>query len=137
MEHRDSPVTIMTEDACWGLLASLEVGRLATALDGAPEIFPVNYVVDGNSIVFRTADGSKLALLTNHDQVAFEVDTWDFERGNSVVLKGNAREITDPHELARAQALPLRPWIATVKSHFVRLLPHDVTGRSFLFGPTN
>lgn len=137
MAHSEAPVTILSEDACWGLLAGLDVGRLATVADDAPEIFPINYVVDGTSVVFRTADGSKLAELTNNAHVAFEVDTWDLEGGKSVVLKGTATEITDPEELSRARALPLRPWIDTVKTHFVRVSARDISGRVFRFGPNS
>lgn len=134
MAHSDSPVTTLNEDACWDLLAGLEVGRLVT-LDGEqPEVFPINYVVDGPSVVFRTADGSKLAELIRNNRVAFEADTWDLDGGRSVVLKGTATEITDQAELSRANALPLRPWVATVKTHFVRVTPADITGRSFRFG---
>lgn len=135
MAHSDSPVTTLTEDSCWGLLASLEVGRLATVDGDHPEIFPINYVVDGPSIVFRTAEGSKLDELVNNSHVAFEVDTWDLHGGRSVVLKGTASEITADDELARARALPLRPWVPTVKTHFVRITASEVTGRVFRFGP--
>ena len=56
MVDSSNPVTVLEESRCWDLLASQEVGRLATAVQGFPEIFPVNFVVDGESIVFRTAE---------------------------------------------------------------------------------
>ncbi|MFH8250225.1 pyridoxamine 5'-phosphate oxidase family protein [Microbacterium sp. B2969] len=64
----------LTDDQCWNLLARCSLGRLAVAIDGQPEIFPVNYVVDGPRVLFRTAPGSKLAELTANPRVAFEVD---------------------------------------------------------------
>lgn len=131
----NNPVTIIEEDTCWGYLASQEVGRLATAKDGQPEIFPINYCVDGQSIVFRTASGSKLQELVKNAHVAFEIDGWNEEGGWSIVIKGDASEITSAHELALADKMPLKPWVPTVKSHYVRVVPSDISGRAFTFGP--
>ena len=54
---------ILGTEACWELLASAPVGRLGVVVDGRPEIFPVNFVTDDRTIVFRTEVGSKLAAL--------------------------------------------------------------------------
>lgn len=135
MDNADNPITVIEEDTCWGYLVTAEVGRLATSVDNQPEVFPVNYVVDGQSIVFRTAAGSKLEdIVTNH-HVAFEADGWTDEGGWSVVLHGNAEVITDEAELARAARMPLLPWVPTVKKNYVRVIPEEVTGRTFVFGP--
>jgi hypothetical protein len=40
---------------------SVPLGRLVTSVDGQPEIFPVNFVVQHRSVLFRTAEGTKLA----------------------------------------------------------------------------
>ena len=42
---------------CWELLASVPVGRVGVINDSAPEIYPVNHAVDGQTIVFRTDPG--------------------------------------------------------------------------------
>ena len=48
---------VIDPDECRRLLAADEIGRLAI-LDGTtPAVFPVNYVLDGEAIVFRTAPG--------------------------------------------------------------------------------
>jgi alkylation response protein AidB-like acyl-CoA dehydrogenase len=57
----DTPVEILATDECWALLRSTEVGRLAVAIMNKPDIFPVNYLVDHGAVVFRTAEGTKLA----------------------------------------------------------------------------
>lgn len=44
----------------WALLRRAVVGRLALTVDGRPEIFPVNHMVDHGTVVFRTAVGTKL-----------------------------------------------------------------------------
>ncbi|MGO4958064.1 pyridoxamine 5'-phosphate oxidase family protein [Luteococcus sp. Sow4_B9] len=135
MADKDTPMTDISEDTCWGYLASQEVGRLATARDGQPEIFPINFCVDGQSIVFRTASGSKLQELTDNAHVAFEVDGWTEDGGWSILIKGTAEEITSVDELALAEKMPLMPWVPTRKSHFVRVTPDTLSGRSFWFGP--
>ena len=91
MADINNPVTVLDEDHCWDLLASAQVGRLATAVDRTPEIFPVNYAVDGESIVFRSAEGSKLLEIVLNDQVAFEADGWTDDEGWSVICRGTAQ----------------------------------------------
>ena len=87
-------VTDLEANACWALLRSHEVGRLAVSIADRPEIFPVNYVVDHGTVVFRTAEGTKLAGAVQRD-VAFEADGYEPETGEawSVVVKGRAEEI--------------------------------------------
>ncbi|WP_130865719.1 pyridoxamine 5'-phosphate oxidase family protein [Acidipropionibacterium timonense] len=131
----DSPITTIEEDTCWGYLDTAEVGRLATSIDGQPEMFPLNFVVDGPSIVFRTAAGSKLEEIATNDRVAFEADGWSDDGGWSVVVRGHASVVTDPAELARCAKMPLLPWVPTVKKSFVRIIPDQITGRVFAFGP--
>jgi nitroimidazol reductase NimA-like FMN-containing flavoprotein (pyridoxamine 5'-phosphate oxidase superfamily) len=56
------------------------------------DIFPINFVVDGRSIVFRTAEGTKLLEMVISDLVAVEADHRDPAAGTawSVVAKGSA-----------------------------------------------
>lgn len=129
------PVRDLPESACWNLLAGQEVGRLSTALNQEAEIFPINFVLDGEAIVFRSAEGTKLFQLAVNSHVAFEVDGWTEESGWSVVAKGRAELIEDPAQLARLAKLPLRPWVPTRKQHWVRVAVDSVTGRHFDFGP--
>ena len=42
---------------------------------------------------------------------------------------------TAPGDIDRLEALPLRPWVPIVKTHWVRLTPSEVSGRQFHFGP--
>ena len=135
MADMDNPMTEIEEDTCWGYLASQEVGRLATAKDGKPEIFPINYYVDGESVIFRSAEGSKMHHLATNNNVVFEVDGWTDNGGWSVVLKGSASVVPSGEEHDVVEALPLRPWVPTVKTNFVRVTPTEVTGRRFEFGP--
>ena len=132
-EAPSETITILTPDRCWALLRSCEVGRLAVSIAGQPDIFPVNFVVDHGTVVFRTAEGTKLAAAVLGRGVAFEVDGYDAARGEawSVVVKGSAREIDGMHELFDAADLPLFPWHAGPKHRYVRVVTVEVTGRRF------
>lgn len=129
----------LSEDACWSLLRAGEVARLAVVVQDHPEIFPVNYVVDHGSVVFRTAEGTKVHAALSESAVALESDGVDApEKGSgstahawSVVLKGTARQITDTNELMNTTELPLTPWQTGAKGKFVRVTPTEITGRRF------
>jgi hypothetical protein len=123
----------LTTDDCWELLRSAEVGRLAVSIGEWPDIFPVNYVVDDHSIVFRSAEGTKLAAAVLGRAVAFEIDGYDPQAGEawSVVAKGPAIELGTMVDLFAAEDLPLFPWHASPKPRYVRIRPEEVTGRRF------
>ena len=130
--HETGATEVLTTNQCWELLRDSVVGRLAVTVDGSPDIFPVNPVVDHGTIVFRTTDGTKLAATKDRD-IAFEVDGYDADSAQawSVVVKGRAHEIWDVDEILRALRLPLYPWQPGRKPRFVRIEPHTVTGRRF------
>jgi uncharacterized protein len=113
------------------LLEHAQVGRVAFVADGEPLVFPVNFVVEGESIVFRTAAGSKLDAAMGGALVAFEVDETDerLRAGWSVLVRGPARLVTDPIERAALDRLPLRPWAHAPKPHYVRIETRTVSGR--------
>ena len=98
-------MTLLSDGECFELLRGEQVGRLAVAIGPHPDIFPVNYVVDGRSIVFRTLEGTKLAASVLTPAVAFEVDgiIEASDEAWSVVVKGRA---------ARSPACPScsTPW---------------------------
>ena len=82
-------------DQCWVLLDSEVVGRIALIVDGHPEVFPVNFVLQRRSIVFRTAGGTKLWGAITAKPVAFEIDGYDSHEQTawSVVARGEAELI--------------------------------------------
>lgn len=121
----------LSTDECWKLLGGHPVGRIGVLVDSAPEIYPVNHVVDEGTIVFRTDPGNKLHGIDRSPSVCFEADALDVDdrTGWSVLVKGRAAEITDAEELHRARALPLRFWALGEKGHWIRVMPREVTGR--------
>ena len=128
------PITVVSEEEAWTLLGTAPVGRLATVIDRQPDIFPVNFVVDGHSVVFRTAEGSKLLQVIVNSGVAFEVDSWQEGTGWSVVVKGEAAEVTNGAELDQIEKLHLSPWVPTVKNHVIRITATEISARRFAFG---
>jgi uncharacterized protein len=126
-------VEVLLPPECWDLLRAAQVGRLAVAIMNQPDIFPVNHIVDHGTLVFRTAEGTKLAAAVLGTAVAYEVDGYDAAKGEawSVVVKGRAVEIQRIHELLAATDLPLFPWQVGPKARFVRIEPDSVTGRRF------
>jgi len=116
----------------WALLRRAVVGRLALTVDGRPEIFPVNHMVDHGTVVFRTAVGTKLEGAVGH-WVAFEVDGYDRATVSawSVVVKGTAREVQSMYDVLDAFELPLFPWHSAPKPHFIRIEPDSISGRRF------
>jgi nitroimidazol reductase NimA-like FMN-containing flavoprotein (pyridoxamine 5'-phosphate oxidase superfamily) len=121
----------LTPNECWELLAASPVGRIGVLNDSAPEIYPLNHVVDRQTIVFRTDPGSKLRGLLRSPAVCYQVDGIDATdaTGWSVLVKGRAIELHDVDEVRVVAALPLRYWTLGDKSHWVRIVPEQVTGR--------
>ena len=120
--------------ACWRFLGRHDLGRVAVIRFGRPVVYPVNYALDGQSVVFRSAPGSKLLAASNSQPVVFEVDEADalFKTGTSVMVHGQIVEVTDPEERDRLRQLPIRPWAPGRRDHFLRVEPEWVSGRQIL-----
>lgn len=122
----------LERDACLTLLRHDEVGRLAVNDFRLPVIFPVNYRLDGEAIVFRTDAGTKQSR-GQWAAASFEIDHFDrvARAGWSVVVKGRLEEVTamDHETFDRVHALAIDPWGGGEKLHWMRLIPQEITGR--------
>ncbi|MDR6505562.1 pyridoxamine 5'-phosphate oxidase family protein [Arthrobacter oryzae] len=120
-------------DQCWAMLDTETVGRVALVVDGHPEIFPVNFLLQRRSIVFRTAGGTKLWAAMTSKPLAFEIDGYDAgdEAAWSVVARGESEVIESQEEKDQVDALFLEPWQPGDKDNYVRLRPKAMTGRRF------
>lgn len=129
-----SGMQILTDEECWELIAGQQFGRLAVAPGGRPDIFPVNHLVVDGSILFRTAEGSKLTSVVVNSVVAFEVDGYDADRNEawSVVATGTASVVTNDDEAVQLEQLPLFPWNTAPKYTFVSIDATHLTGRRFV-----
>lgn len=128
VNRRIEPLTLAE---CRELLGEQHFGRLAfvDSVGVLPMIIPVNYVLDHDTVVFRTEAGSKLRAATRGAPIAFEVDGADGRGGWSVVVRGHAKEVTDPAKLADYRHAPLVAWAPGAKPHYVTINPSQVTGR--------
>jgi len=128
----EARLEVLTHEECLALLTRNVVGRLAITADGQPDIFPVNYSLDGERIIFRSSPGTKLDH-ASLDRVAFEVDEFDptSATARSVVVKGTAREFTEGIDEAseRERTLLVATMLPSNHMRWVRIIPNSITGR--------
>jgi uncharacterized protein len=115
--------------ACWELLATTSVGRLALSVRALPTIVPVRYAVEGGSVAISVGRLGPPAAV--HDAVvAFAADRIDEESASGwmVQMQGRAR-------LAPA-GLPASGVGAGAAGQVVLLVPATVTGHRFVLPPS-
>jgi nitroimidazol reductase NimA-like FMN-containing flavoprotein (pyridoxamine 5'-phosphate oxidase superfamily) len=121
---------------CWRLIEARSFGRLAVeALDGMPDVFPLNYTVHDGSIYIRSAPGSKLMAIAVHPVAAFEIDGEDDGFHWSVVLRGPARRLAIDQEIRESGVKALVSSSPTGKHHYICVTPSSISGRRFAAKP--
>ncbi|MCC0094076.1 pyridoxamine 5'-phosphate oxidase family protein [Streptomyces flavotricini] len=128
---RDAELITLTNAECRRLLSTHGVGRVAVFTPEGPAIFPVNYVVAGNEIAFRTSEEAVLARAAG-TEVAFEVDHIDdaMKQGWSVMAVGEAEGVTDAAGKQRLDAVARSmPWAGSERTHWMKITPIRITGR--------
>lgn len=128
----------LSAEQCRLLLATQQIGRLGVNAEHYPLIFPVNYGLDGDVVVIRTRPGTKLSTASKAN-VTFEVDQIDplTRTGWSVVVRGLAEEVTERHRIElvhRTRQAGAHPWAPGEHGHWLRIIPHLVTGRRIVPG---
>ncbi len=127
----DARVEALDRDECLVLLSGEKVGRLGVNHGGAPKIYPVNFALDGDQIVFRSDPDTKISAGLRAP-VCFEADRLnrDTRRGWSVVVSGRLEEALPGRrqELERLLDLPLEAWAGS-REHLFRVVPQHITGR--------
>ena len=129
----------LDEAECLRLLASTTVGRVGFVVEDRPIVLPVNYAVDGRTVVFRTGEGTVLNKAALH-VIAFEVDKIDdaTHSGWSVLAQGVAQDVgtaidTRSEQLRR---LALVTWAPVRRDGWFRLDADTLTGRRLAVRPT-
>ncbi len=125
-------LVVLSRQECLMLLAQASVGRVAVSINALPAIFPVNFAMLGEDVVFRTGTGMKLAAAVTNSVVAFEIDEFDYERrwGWSVMVVGTASEVMTAIDREAAEQLNLSPWAVGVhQTRFIRIDTGMVSGR--------
>ena len=115
---------------CLSLLAEAEVGRIIFTEAAMPAAHPVNYLLDGEEILFRTGGGRTFTAI-HGAVVGFQSDSIDriSRTGWSVLGIGHAYEVCDPVRLADlVERLPV-PWAPHPSAHVVAVPLQRLTGR--------
>jgi uncharacterized protein len=117
-------------EQCRGLLETVAIGRVVFTHGGLPQVLPVAFVVDDDSIMVRTAAGSRLAGAADDGVLAFQADSIQntTRTGWSVVVTGHAQLEDDPAARQRI-ADRLEPWVPGIKDAYIRIPMTMVTGR--------
>ena len=123
-------VTALDYDACLERLARGSIGRVAVTAHALPAIVPVNYVLSGSKVVFRTEPGGMLAHGCDGTVVAFEIDDLapDGRAGWSVLVVGVA-QLLDGSEALRAVETGLVSAAGHGRDQFVAISIGTLSGR--------
>jgi nitroimidazol reductase NimA-like FMN-containing flavoprotein (pyridoxamine 5'-phosphate oxidase superfamily) len=122
-------------DECWRFVAARSVGRVGFVHLGDPMVFPVNFVVEGGSIVFRTELGTTLArAATTGQRAVLQVDDVNdaLEMGTSVLVHGVLHAVVDRVELELLRGLDIHTWAPGNRDQLIRILPAWVSGRAIV-----
>jgi transcriptional regulator with XRE-family HTH domain len=128
---RGAELRTLDEPECRRLLGTHGVGRVAVFTSEGPAIIPVNYLLAGPDIAFRTSGETALARAAG-TEAAFEVDRIDevAATGWSVLAVGRLVAVTDADELRHLNsAARSAPWAGGTRAHWMRLTPVRLTGR--------
>jgi hypothetical protein len=118
--------TGLPREDCLHLLGGKKLGRVVFTESAMPAVQPVSYILLGDEVVFRVADGGPLSTATRHAVVGFQVDDIDpiTHTGWSVLGVGQAHEIADAHR--RTEPVP------GSATHSVAVPLQQLTGQRFL-----
>lgn len=137
-DHDTAPVLRELDvDECRRLLAQGVIGRVGFNGPDGPVVLPVNYTMDGDTVLFRTGFGGPMdeSLDTGaaglEFKIAFEVDHIDTaaREGWSVLVQGAAHRVTSDDELAAARDAAVQPWAGGERALHIRVVPTRITGR--------
>lgn len=128
------------EAGCLALLATTTVGRVGLVVEDRPIVLPVNFAVDGRTVVFRTAEGTVLTKVALQ-VIAFEADEIDQEAqtGWSVLAQGVAQDVSDAIDTRSEQlrGLALVTWAPGQRDRWFRLDADTLTGRRLVVRPAD
>jgi nitroimidazol reductase NimA-like FMN-containing flavoprotein (pyridoxamine 5'-phosphate oxidase superfamily) len=121
----------LTAKECWERLGTHGIGRIALPAHPGPGVFPVNYIVDGTTVVYRT-DPQGATAAEPGGEVSFQADRIDEHRsvGWSVLIAGTAEHVTDPETLRHLAEQPgSETWAGGVRNLWIRIVPAEISGR--------
>ena len=121
----------LSQAECRAYLRAGGVGRFLFVDARGPVAMPVNYRMHGGDVIFRTGSDTSLAAGAAQHKVSFDVDHVDDALGEgwSVLVSGEASQVTDPAELDQVRALGIAPWAGGERESFIKIVAREITGR--------
>ncbi|MFR9803936.1 pyridoxamine 5'-phosphate oxidase family protein [Pseudonocardia sp. RS010] len=131
MDDVGGELSEISRSGCLALLARVQVGRVLYTGGALPAAHPVAFVLDGEEVVFRTAEGSTLAAAVRHAVVGFQADQIDAvaRAGWTVLGVGEAYEVVVPDRLENLSAMLPGPWVAGRDGHVISIPLQLLHGR--------
>jgi len=135
----------ITREEALAILHEVPVVHVALIDGDLPYVTPMSFVVDGESIYFRTVAGRKLDALKTNPNVCIEASKYDEGTGDweSVIVQGKATVIEDTEVKEKTVALlfskydevmgsplsrPGRPQLDASRVQVVQVTFEEVTG---------
>lgn len=115
---------------CLQLLGLARVGRIVYDDPEGPVALPVNFRMDGDTVLFRVSPASEMCLRLNDATVSFQVDRLDdfHQTGWSVLVRGTSSYVENEDLPAQTSTRPL-PWARGFRPVYVRVRPTRISGR--------
>ena len=132
---RPGDLTTIDRDECLALLAGAAFVRVGFVTSQGPTVLPVNHLLYGDALYFRTAPGSKLGTAAAGERVAIEADNGHepSRTGWSVLVHGRASIVNDPQLIEALHAQPFEPWALPADQAFwVHVELERVSGRRII-----
>ena len=120
---------VLNADECRALLATRKLGRIGASLNALPIVVPVDYALDGDSVVMCVNMNTALGKALVDCVVCLEVDNLDepAEIDWGVYVNGQPHAVADPDEVARLETLGVSRW--SEESEWLRLSTAMIMGR--------
>ena len=129
---RPGDLSELDRETCLELLGDAPFVRIAFVTARGPTVLPINHLMYGDAIYFKTAPGSKLGTAAAGGRVAIEADSGDdvSRTGWSVLVHGSASIVNDPELVEALHNHPFEPWALPAEQDFwVRVELDRVSGR--------
>lgn len=123
------PIDHLSDEESWDVIQTNHIGRIASAREGAPDIYPVAYVTHNWKIYFRTGAESRLRKETDGRLVAFEAAHQMMRHFSSTVALGLVRTLTSSEAAQVLDELPIVEFAPNSEYVWMEFTPNEVRGR--------
>lgn len=125
------PSIELSRAECLHLLRQKSLGRVAFQTANGLRVFPLNYVVHDDRIVFRTLPYGVIARSIRASDVAFEVDDVDEElrSGWSVLAVGRCQRLEEPELTSFRHSEVPQPWVEGTRELYFAIRWKGLSGR--------